>query len=278
MKKNRNTKTITPASAPEHREVPPAWMAGMREGPVSDDEEPTKLLAPGADRLIQGVDRTLEEAARLLGLVSLRGRHTWPRLMPLADVVAMQTMSAADDDASKARRYALGVDLAADCDQGRLACVRRTVDTVWRDRVTGESESRPGVLHFLQADDLILWLASRKEAASVYVLAWKSGSDRAAEPQTWRDVAAGRSVRKGKRWSEVEKRIAREEFDRRKGWKKRPDGGWERAGKIAEAMAQECGYSDDAVRTALQRVLGNEPDKGASAISSMAGNLGKPRK
>lgn len=276
--KNRNTKTITPASAPEHGEVPPAWMTSMREGPVSDDDEPTKLPAPGADRLIQGVDRTLEEAARRLGLVSLRGRHTWPRLMPLADVVAMQTMSAADDDASEARRYALGVDLAVDCDQGRLACVRRTVDTVWRDRVTGESGSRPGVLHFLQADDLILWLASRKEAPSEYVLAWKSGSDRVAEPQTWRDVATGRRGRMGKPWSDAEKRIARDEFQRRKGWKKRSNGKWIRDGEIARAMAQECGYPEQSARTALQRVLGNEPDKGASAISSMAGNLGKSRK
>lgn len=274
MMKNRSTKTIAPAQQDE----PPAWMASMKEGPVSDDEKPTRLQAPGADRLIQRVDRGLEEAARRLGLVSLRGRHTWPRLMPLADVVAIQTMSATDDDASKARRYAMGMDLAVDCDQGRLACVRRTVDTVWRDRVTGESESRPGVLHFLQADDVVLWLASRQEPASEYVLAWKSGSDRAAEPQTWGDVAAGRHERKGKPWSDAEKRITREEFQRRRGWKRSPSGGWKRDGDIARAMALECGYSDAAARTALQRVLGNEPDKGATALSAMAGDLSRSRK
>lgn len=276
MSKTRKTKASGTAIPDGKR---PAWMNGMKEGAVRDDEEPVKQRVPNAGLLTQSVDTKLEEVARRLGLIALRGLHEWPRLMPLADVVAMQVMSAANDEVNAARRYALGTALAVDCDQGRLACVRRTVDAVWRDRATGKTETRPGTLHLLRADDLVLWLASRQEAASEYVLAWKSGSDRLAEPQTWRDVAVGRQAeRKGKPWSNAEKRITQDEFQRRGGWKKGANGKWKRNSAIAQAMALDCGYSNGAARTALQRVLGNEPAVGAAAFKTMGNDLGKSRK
>ena len=84
-------------------------------------------------------------------------------------------------------------------------------------------------------------------------------------------VALVKSRKKGTRWTEGEVAILRAEFARRGGWSREADGQpWVKNSSIQSDMATELGF---AARSALDRHLGDGPDRGAAVMSSAVGAL-----
>ena len=84
-------------------------------------------------------------------------------------------------------------------------------------------------------------------------------------------VALVKSRKKGTRWTEGEVAILRAEFARRGGWSREANGQpWVKNSSIQSDMATELGFS---ARSALDRHLGDGPDRGAAVMSSAVGAL-----
>ena len=129
--------------------------------------------------------------------------------------------------------------------------------------------------------DFAAWLHAAHEEPSAPIAVWFEVRGVAWPPVLAVDadtvadwpglVALVKSRRKGARWTEVEVTILRAEFARRGGWSREADGQpWVKNSSIQSDMATELGFS---ARSALDRHLGDGPDRGAAVMSSAVGAL-----
>ena len=125
------------------------------------------------------------------------------------------------------------------------------------------------------------WLHAQGEAPSQHIAAWFTSQGVAWPPVLAVDadtvadwpglVVLVKSRKKGTRWTEWEAAILRAEFARRGGWSREADGQpWVKNSSIQSDMATELGFS---ARSALDRHLGDGPDRGAAVMSSAVGAL-----
>ena len=129
--------------------------------------------------------------------------------------------------------------------------------------------------------DFAAWLHAVHEAPSALIALWFEVRGVVCPPVLAVDadtvadwpglVALVKSRKKGTRWTEVEVAILRAEFARRGGWSREADGQpWVKNSSIQSDMATELGFS---ARSALDRHLGDGPDRGAAVMSSAVGAL-----
>ena len=129
--------------------------------------------------------------------------------------------------------------------------------------------------------DFAAWLHAAHEEPSAPIAVWFEVRGVAWPPVLAVDadtvadwpglVVLVKSRRKGTRWTEVEVTILRAEFARRGGWSREADGQpWVKNSSIQSDMATELGFS---ARSALDRHLGDGPDRGAAVMSSAVGAL-----
>ena len=129
--------------------------------------------------------------------------------------------------------------------------------------------------------DFAAWLHAAHEEPSAPIAVWFEVRGVAWPPVLAVDadtvadwpglVALVKSRKKGTRWTEGEVAILRAEFARRGGWSREADGQpWVKNSSIQSDMATELGF---AARSALDRHLGDGPDRGAAVMSSAVGAL-----
>lgn len=239
-------------------------------------------------------------ASRAFGALELAAG--WPEAMTISQLAAMQRPHPRGDAEARRACLALGSALKAACKDGSLphevtAQVKRTplVDHVpnrfssnalWPDAyardgrplayTTGGDEYT--VQHQrVRPQDFATWLHAQDEAPSVHIAAWFEARGVAwppvagavsEAPADWEGlVESFKTRKKGRPWSDDERAILRAEFSRRNGWRRADDGATcSRDSGVQEAIAQELGMK----RQALDRHLGDGPDHGASAFSSLA--------
>ena len=129
--------------------------------------------------------------------------------------------------------------------------------------------------------DFAAWLHAAHEEPSAPIAVWFEVRGVAWPPVLAVDadtvadwpglVVLVKSRRKGTRWTEVEVTILRAEFARRGGWSREAEGQpWVKNSSVQSDMATELGFS---ARSALDRHLGDGPDRGAAVMSSAVGAL-----
>ena len=125
------------------------------------------------------------------------------------------------------------------------------------------------------AHDFLRWLQDQGEAPSSHVLAWAAA---VAAPVTetassaLARVAAERKAARGTHWTDEQKSVVRQEFDRRGGWRKGDAGGYTKDCDIQGQLAKDMGLKN---RSSLERVLCGPPQPGEFAVSSIAAALTK---
>ena len=129
--------------------------------------------------------------------------------------------------------------------------------------------------------DFAAWLHAAHEEPSAPIAVWFEVRGVAWPPVLAVDadtvadwpglVVLVKSRKKGTRWTEWEAAILRAEFARRGGWSREAEGQpWVKNSSIQSDMATELGFS---ARSALDRHLGDGPDRGAAVMSSAVGAL-----
>lgn len=143
------------------------------------------------------------------------------------------------------------------------------------------SEKTARLEYRIDAHAFATWLHTQKQEPSAHIAVWFEVRGvtwppvLAVDADTVADwpglVALVKSRKKGTRWTEGEVAILRAEFARRGGWSREADGQpWVKNSSIQSDMATELGF---AARSALDRHLGDGPDRGAAVMSSAVGAL-----
>ena len=143
------------------------------------------------------------------------------------------------------------------------------------------SEKTARLEYRIDAHAFATWLHTQKQEPSAHIAVWFEVRGVAWPPVLAVDadtvadwpglVVLVKSRKKGTRWTEWEAAILRAEFARRGGWSREADGQpWVKNSSIQSDMATELGF---AARSALDRHLGDGPDRGAAVMSSAVGAL-----
>ena len=143
------------------------------------------------------------------------------------------------------------------------------------------SEKTARLEYRIDAHAFATWLHTQKQEPSAPIAVWFEVRGVAWPPVLAVDadtvadwpglIVLVRSRKKGTRWTEWEAAILRAEFARRGGWSREADGQpWVKNSSIQSDMATELGFS---ARSALDRHLGDGPDRGAAVMSSAVGAL-----
>ena len=143
------------------------------------------------------------------------------------------------------------------------------------------SEKTARLEYRIDAHAFATWLHTQKQEPSAHIAVWFEVRGVAWPPVLAVDadtvadwpglVVLVKSRKKGTRWTEWEAAILRAEFARRGGWSREAEGQpWVKNSSVQSDMATELGFS---ARSALDRHLGDGPDRGAAVMSSAVGAL-----
>ena len=143
------------------------------------------------------------------------------------------------------------------------------------------SEKTARLEYRIDAHAFATWLYTQKQEPSAHIAVWFEVRGVAWPPVLAVDadtvadwpglVVLVKNRKKGTRWTEGEVAILRAEFARRGGWSREAEGQpWVKNSSVQSDMATELGFS---ARSALDRHLGDGPDRGAAVMSSAVGAL-----
>ena len=261
---------------------------------------------------VQPVDLKWRDAMAVWSIGSAFSRKRqaagWPEAMTPAQIAGMQRpWHQVDLKVGRPASSALQAAIVAACDANEILHVS-SVDRVlvapaldvtpspfdrrggWPDAYTIDgyrvAYTRPAKyrdvkVYRIDAAAFATWLHAQGEAPSQHIAAWFTSQGVAWPPVLAVDadtvadwpglVVLVKNRKKGTRWTEGEVAILRAEFERRGGWNREADGQpWVKNSSIQSDMATELGFS---ARSALDRHLGDGPDRGSAVMSSAVGAL-----